>query len=243
MNNNVNFELLYKQLLEENNQLKKENNQLKGEVKWLKDKEDGELYQDNIFYTLSVVLKMKINGKDIKPLQWSSKKYQTELGESYEGIEVKHDKRSVINNKEMGNVFIATLENGLKKKTGILQTQGIFYAIGNDYFAYIFKTDDLKLIYNRLKEGRKFSNYFLYNNGDKEGIIIKKDCLREVMKEYRKEKYDLNDYTVTAIPVYKPFLYNNKMYPVNAYKDDKQAVIECKKIEAAYKGIRDIIER
>ena len=80
MNNNVNFELLYKQLLEENNQLKKENNQLKGEMKWLKDKEEGELYQDNIFYTLSVVLKMKINGKDIKPLQWSSKENQLKLG-------------------------------------------------------------------------------------------------------------------------------------------------------------------
>lgn len=207
-----------------------------------KDLELGLKYQDEVLYTITRVLKMTANRQRIIPLTWSSAHYQLYLGEGYHSIEVKRDSKAVVDGK-LGNVFIATLENGLKKKTGILQTPCNFYAIGEEHICYIFKVEDLKLIYDRLKKGIKFSNYYLYNNGDKEGIIIKRDCLREAMKEYRKDKYDLNDYTVTAIPVYKPFLYNNKMYPVNAYKDDKQAVIECKKIEAAYKGIRDIIER
>ena len=247
MNNNVNFELLYKQLLEENNQLKKENNQLKGEVKWLKDTEDGELYQDNIFYTLSVVLKMKLDNKTVNPLQWSSKYYQMLLGESYAGIEVKYDTKSIIDNKKMGNVFIATLENDYKKKTGILQTNCKHYVIGNDYFAYIFKVEDLRKVYEGVKKyeaaGKKKLGCRLYRNNGTEGVIIEAEHLNRIAKDYRVLRKGLEDYTCVMIPVYKPYLYKDKVYPVNAYKDDKQAEIECRRIEQAYRGIKDIIER
>ena len=207
-----------------------------------KDLEIGLKYQDEVLYTITAVLKIKVNGKPIIPLTWASAHYQLYLGEGYHSIEVKRNSKTTIDGK-LGNIYIATLENGLKKETGILQTKCDFYAIGNEHICYIFKTEDLRIIYNRLKRGVKCSNYYLYNNGDKEGIIIKRDCLRDVMREYRKDKYDLNDYLVTAIPVYRPFLYNEKIYPVNAYKDDKQAEMECKKLDQVYRGIQDIIER
>jgi hypothetical protein len=212
-----------------------------------KDLELGNIYQDKIFYTLSVVLKMKLDDKTINPLQWSSKYYQMLLGESYSGIEVKYDTKSIIDNKKMGNVFIATLENDYKKKTGILQTDCRHYVIGNDYFAYIFKVEDLRKLYEEVKKyetaGKKRLGCRLYRNNGTEGVIIEAEHLNRIAKDYRVFKKGLENYTCVMIPVYKPFLYNGKMYPVNAYKDDKQAVIECKKIEAAYKGIRDIIER
>ena len=209
---------------------------------WNRDKETGEKYQDCIFYTLSVVLKTKIDGKDFNPLQWSSKYYQMLLGESYSGFEVKYNRDTVADGK-LGGVFIATLENDYKKTTGILQTECSHYVIGNQYLAYVFKTEDLRNLYQGLKEGKRDPEYFLYRKDGKEGIVLKPEYLKRISRDYRTFRNDLNSYNVAMIPVYKPYLHNNKVYPVSAYKDDRGAEIECRKIEQAYRGIRDIIER
>ena len=212
-----------------------------------KDLELGNIYQDKIFYTLSVVLKMKLDDKTINPLQWSSKHYQMLLGESYAGIEVKYDTKSITDNKKMGNIFIATLENDYKKKTGILQTDCKHYVIGNDYFAYIFKVEDLIKVYEGVKKyeavGKKRLGCRLYRHNGVEGVIIEAEHLNRIAKDYRVFKKGLENYTCVMIPVYKPYLYKDKIFPVNAYKNGEQAEIECRKIEQAYKGIKNIIER
>lgn len=159
-------------------QLEAENKRLK-ENTFKKDLEDGTKYQDEVFYTI-YSRKLKDEGELIVPFQWASAYYQLKYGESLANIEVKH--ANEIDNPDYIGMYIACWERrnggtGDWKKTGILQTNMKYYAQGNDYYFYLFYTEQLRRIYNTVLEIEK---------GTDGEFNVKK-------KKYKQEYYYLND--------------------------------------------------
>jgi hypothetical protein len=84
---------------------------------------------------------------------YSSKKYQYNVGENLQGIEIKYDKKF----SETGNFYIEVAEKSNPNNNNYIQS-GIFrkdntwlYVIGNYSDIYIFSKDQLKLLYQSAK--------------------------------------------------------------------------------------------
>ncbi len=95
--------------------------------------EDGLLFQD---FVVDVAWK-----KGIVIAQYSSKAYQYGVGESRNGIEIKHDKKR----KETGNLYIEYAEKarprpGPYADAGIMRGDSWLYAIGDYDILYMFPT-------------------------------------------------------------------------------------------------------
>lgn len=93
-------------------------------------------------------------------LQWSSKKYQFEVGESFQGIEIKYDARSTgdctyYQNSATNNVGIEIAEKTNKNKekwipSGIYRNDNTWlYIVGNYHQFWIFSKKQLIMCHKR----------------------------------------------------------------------------------------------
>jgi len=122
-------------------------------------KEIGDEYMD----LLTIAL---FNEKHICLNSFASKSYQLNYGESYSGIEIKHDSKYI----ETGNIFFET--QALNKKQtdiidgGIMKKDNAWlYIIGTDNYAYAFSKKLLQAKYleiSRLSSEQKQNYYYKY---------------------------------------------------------------------------------
>lgn len=91
---------------------------------------------------------------------FSSKKYQYNIGESLQGVEIKYDMRYA----ETGNIYIETGEkanprNGEYYKSGIFRNDNTWlYFIGNYKELFVFSKKQLQTIYKKKKYYRLIEN-------------------------------------------------------------------------------------
>lgn len=133
-----------------------------------KDKSDkAKEYQD-------FVCKYMIQNYGIVLSIFSSRKYQIEIGESMQGIEIKYD----IKSEETGNFYIEVGEKA-QPREGEYYPSGIYandnswlYFIGNYSVLYIFSKKGLRAVHNQ-----KLYYRYVLNNETKtsEGFLIDKN--------------------------------------------------------------------
>ena len=174
-------------------QLEDENKRLK-ENTFKRNLEDGTKYQDEVFYTI-YSRKLKDEGELIVPFQWASPYYQLKYGESLANIEVKY--ANEIDNPKYPGMYIACWERrnegtGDWKETGILQTNMKYYAQGNDYYFYLFYTEQLRKIFHNLSESdkkhEKYKQEYYYLNDKKEICKDDEPFILTINKERGKGK-------------------------------------------------------
>lgn len=110
---------------------------------------------------------------------FSSKKYQYQVGENLQGIEIKFDNKL----KETGNIYIEVKEKSHPDNVNYIDS-GIYrndntwlYIIGDYNCVYIFGKEHLKLMYNSKKYkviNKSTSIGFLINKTDADKYCLKK---------------------------------------------------------------------
>jgi len=139
--------------------------------------EKGLQYQD-------FVMDVLIKEIGISLSNYSSKKYQYNVGENKQGIEIKYDDK----HKETGNIYIEVAEKTNKNNpnyvdSGIMRSDNTWlYLIGDYSTIYVFSKKQLCLIGNTKKifeiKGGTSKGYLLINN-EVEKYVIKKIIVKE----------------------------------------------------------------
>lgn len=126
--------------------------------------EDGLMFQDfvvDIAWQAGIVIS-----------QYASKAYQYHVGESRNGIEIKHDKKR----KETGNICLEVSEKARPREgdyvpSGIMRGDSWIYAIGDYDIVYLFPTKFLRSLYN-LKTSYGQPKYRRYSTPTSQGFLL-----------------------------------------------------------------------
>jgi hypothetical protein len=145
--------------------------------------EDAKVYQDFVVDAAWSMLGLAI-------VQYGSKLYQTTIGESRSGVEIKHDKKYC----RTGNLWIECAEKATQRE-GAYVTSGIYrndntwiYAIGDYDTIFFFQKTILRALheskkFRQLENNTRTSDGFLLPNKDAElwaGAILRPNAKEKI---------------------------------------------------------------